>query len=82
MESVIRMAETSNLHINWARGYYIGQVRSVGCRKWDTVTGRCQTAESALSRAALKMRHRKRARALFVDTTGYYDPHVSIEATR
>lgn len=71
-----------NLHICWARGYYIGQVRSVGCRNWDTVTGRCRTPESALSRAALKMRNRKRARALFVDTTGYYDPHVSIEAIR
>jgi len=70
------------LHLNVARGYWIGQVRSVGCRKWTTVTGRCSTPESALSRAVLRMKGRKRSRALFIDISGYYDPHVSIEAVR
>lgn len=70
------------LHLNVARGYWVGQVRSVGCRKWTTVTGRCRSPESALSRALLRMKRCKRYRALFIDTSGYYDPHVSIEAVR
>lgn len=73
---------SAGLHLNVARGYWIGQVRTAGCRKWDTVTGRCRSPESALSLAALSMKGRKRARALFVDISGWYDPHVSIEAKR
>lgn len=71
-----------NLHICWTRGYYIGQVRMPGCRKWHDVTGRCKTPESALSRAALKMRGMKRARVLFVDSSGWYEPNVVMEAKR
>jgi hypothetical protein len=71
------------VHICRPRGYYIGQVRQFGYRRWSTVTGRCRKPEPALSRAVAKMRaDHKRARALFVDTSGYYGPHVSMEASR
>lgn len=36
------------VHICWARGHYIGQVRGVGCRLWDTVTGPRRSAHNAL----------------------------------
>lgn len=72
----------SNLHICWSRGYYVGQVRYAGCRRWDEVTGRCKSAESALSKAALKMHDMKRARVLFVDSSGWYEPNVVMEAKR
>lgn len=73
------MAE-QRLHICWARGRYIGQVRGHGCRRWQTVTGYCLTAEAALSRAALKMAGKKRARVLFIDDSGWYEPSLSMEA--
>lgn len=71
-----------NLHICWSRGHYLGQIRRAGARRWQTVTGRCKSAESALSKAALKMHDMKRARALFVDSSGWYEPNVVMEARR
>ena len=70
----------SPLHILWAHGHYIGQVRAIGCRNWKTVTGRCRTAESALSLAAARMKGMKRARVIFIDDNPDYDGHVSMEA--
>lgn len=72
----------SNLHICWSRGYYVGQVREAGYRRWTTATGRCKSAESALSKAALKMHDMKRARVLFVDSSGWYEPNIVMEAKR
>lgn len=71
------------VHISRPRGYYLGQVCARGCRDWWTVTGHCRSAESALAKAVMSMRgERSRARSLFVDTSGYYEPHVAMEARR
>lgn len=69
-------------HIHWSRGYYIGQVRAFGFQRYRTVTGKCATAESAMSRAALKMEGYHRARVLFIDNSGYYEPNVIMECKR
>lgn len=72
----------SRVHIHWSRGHYIGQVRWYGARRFLTVTGRCKTAESAMSKAALKMKNYHRARVLFIDSSGYYGPEVIMECKR
>lgn len=71
-----------NTHVNIPRGYYIGQVRPAGARLWQTVTGKCKSGESAMSRAALKMRDKRRARVLFIDTGGWYEPTLVMECSR
>lgn len=70
------------VHIHAPRGHYIGQVRRMGHRRWETVTGRCRSGESALSRAALRMKDRHRARVLFICDSGWYEPTWIMEATR
>lgn len=70
------------IHINIPRGYYIGQVRKHGYRLYETVTGHCKTPESAMAKAMLKMKGMKRARVLFIDNSGWYEPHVTMEAFR
>lgn len=73
----------SILHICVPRGYYLGQVRGIGCRNWRSVTGRCRKPEAALSKAvAIMRRDDKRARVLFVDTGGWYGPNLVMEANR
>ena len=72
----------SCVYINIPHGHYIGQVRPTGAQRWQTVTGNCKTAESALSKAVLKMAKMQRARALFIDASGRYKPYVSMEAKR
>lgn len=71
------------IHINRPRGHYIGQVRVTGHQKWNTVTGHCHIAKNALASAVLNSNPRihKRARVLFIDHCGYYDPQVVMEAT-
>jgi len=71
-----------HIHINRPTGYYIGQVRRHGARRWQDVTGRCKSTESALSLAASDMDGFHRARVLFIDASGYYDPRVVTEAKR
>ena len=71
-----------SLHIHAPPGYYIGQVRASGARRWTTATGQCKTPEAALAKAALKMRGMKRARVIFVDHAGWYEPSVVMEASR
>lgn len=71
------------IHINRPHGHYIGQVRRTGCRLWKTVTGPRWSAHHALAAAVLKARRGydvKRARVLFIDNSGYYDPHLVMEA--
>jgi len=76
-------ADLPRLHILIPKGSYLGQVRGIGCRRWRTVTGNCRSAQSALSRAVSAMGKRdKRARALFIDSSPYYEPHVAMEAHR
>lgn len=82
MSSEYPQATDQHIHICWARGHYIGQVRKVGHRRWKTVTGKRRSAESALTAAASKMRDMKRARVLFIDSSGWYGPNVVMEAVR
>lgn len=71
------------VHINQPRGHHIGQVRLLGHQRWQTVTGRCKSAEGALSLAIRRMGHNHhRARALFIDDSGWYEPHLSMDACR
>lgn len=74
---------TAYVHILRARGYYIGQVRGEGCRNYRTVTGHCRNPYRALAAAVLKMtRSDKRARVLFIDRSGWYEPNLAMEARR
>lgn len=70
------------IHINKPRGYFLGQVRHYGARKWKTVTGKCKSAESAVSKAALDKSEWFRIRVLFVDSSGWYEPHITFEGNR
>jgi len=70
-----------NLHICVPRGHYIGQLRGVGCRRWRTVTGKCRSSRTALMRAVAKAgREDKRARTLFIDHSGWYEPNICASA--
>lgn len=71
------------VHINRPHGHYLGQVRILGHQKWKTVTGKCRSAKHALAAAVLKSNPQihKRARVLFIDNSGWYDPHIVMEAT-
>ena len=71
------------VHINQPRGHYIGQLRGYGCRLYRTVTGKCCTKESAMSKAVLQMMgNDHRARVLFIDAAGWYEPAVMMEAVK
>lgn len=80
------MMECVQVHILRTDGYFIGQVRGIGCRNWRTITGKCRTGSSALAAAVIKMRASdKRARSIFVptgDTGSYYGPSIDMEARR
>lgn len=75
-----------NLHILRTRGYYIGQVRGIGCRHWRTVGRRRAECTRAMADALRSMRRRdKRARVLFCPTGesgSYYEPTLSMELRR
>lgn len=70
------------IHINKPRGHFIGQVRHYGARRWESVTGKCKSAESALSKAALDKRGWFRIRVLFIDNSGWYAPNIIFEGHR
>lgn len=71
------------VHISIPRGHYIGQVRRRGAKRWRTVTGKCRSDTAAMAKAARAMdREDKRARVLFIDTSGWYEPHICMEAAR
>ena len=70
------------MHICWSRGYYIGQVRGRGCRKYEDVTGKCRSVEGAIAKAARRYRNNHRLRVLFVDSSGWYGPNVMFEGKR
>lgn len=71
------------IHINIPTGHYIGQVRLVGHKKWETVTEQRDNPESAMAEAVLSMSPRHiRARVLFVDAGGYYEPNIVMECKR
>ena len=71
------------IHINRPSGHYLGQVRAWGDKLWTTATGRCKSGESALALAVRRMRPSHfRARVLFVDDGGWYEPNQVMEAKR
>jgi len=77
------MPDACTIHVCVPRGYFVGQVRGIGCRKWRTVTGRCRDPRRALARAVCKMaRDDKRARVLFIDRSGWYEPNLVMRASR
>lgn len=71
------------LHIHQPKTFFLGQVRMHGAHTWETVTGRCQSAESAMAKAALAMKPTDfRARVLMLDHEGWYPPRVVMECKR
>ena len=82
-ERCARGARVTYIHINRPTGYYIGQTRRIGARRWSTVTGHCRSGEGALAAAVRTMRQDdKRARALFICDSGWYEPTIVMEAHR
>lgn len=71
------------IHILRSRGHYIGQIRMYGHQKWETVTDKRDTAENAMAQAVLSMTEdHKRARVLFIDDSGWYEPNIVMECKR
>jgi hypothetical protein len=70
------------IHINQPSGYYIGQVSDYSSSKYKTVTGKCKAAESAMSKAVLKMGNSNYARVMFLDSDGRYAPTLIMECKR
>lgn len=65
------------------KGYFIGQVKPYGMHSWVTLTGRCQTAESALGKASRMMKQSDyRLRVVFVDSRGWHESKVVVETKR
>lgn len=88
--ALLELNDGTKVHVNIPRGHYVGQVRLRGHKWWATVTfagtkkqRRFKTAESALAAAVRQMgKYHLRARALFIDSSGWYEPTVSMEAKR
>lgn len=72
----------TRVHVYAPGGYYIGQVRKHGHRRWSTVTGKCRSGELAMSKAGAAMRGMKRARVLFITHCGYHEPLIVMECAR
>lgn len=74
-------SDDGKIHVCIPEGHYIGQLRTIGHRRWRTVTGRCRSLESAGSLAMKRMAYDdKRVRVLFVPTPpSYYDPNIVFE---
>ncbi len=54
-----------------------------GHRKWQTVNEQWSNAEMVMSEAVLQMKQdHKRARVLFIDNSGWYEPTIVMEAKR
>ena len=71
------------VHVCRPRGHYIGQVRKRGHQRWETVTGKRLSPERAMAAAVLRMSaDHKRARVLFIDSGGWHEPHICMEASR
>jgi hypothetical protein len=71
------------VHIHAPKGHYIGQVKRLWAKRWRTVTLNLLDAKTAMAIAVLRMdKEDSRARVLFVDTDGWYEPHVVMECKR
>lgn len=70
-------------HIYAPRGYYIGQIRKAGGRRWTTVTGQCRKDIAAMASAVKKMvPGYTKARVLFITRNGYFEPILVMECSR
>lgn len=73
----------TDTHIHAPPHYFLGQIRARGCQIWTTVTKPKKTGAQALSQAVLAMGpNDKRARALLIDKSGWYEAVVVMEANR
>lgn len=71
------------IHIHAPKGHYIGQVKRLYGKTWRKVTLDLLDAKTAMAIAVLRMdKEDSRARVLFVDTEGWYEPHVVMECKR
>lgn len=71
------------IYLHAPKVFYLGQVRTINGRIWETVTGKCQSAEGAMSKAVLAMKETDfRARVLMLDYEGWYPPTVVMDAKR
>ena len=68
-------------HIYAPKGYYIGQIRLYGHRRWQTVTGKCTRETTAMVGAVRAMTTAyKRARVLFC--ADWHEPVVVMACAR
>lgn len=72
----------SKIHVLMSSGYYIGQVRQCGYRKYETVTGKCKTLGAAIAKASKHFKGNHRLRVIYVDHNPYYEPSVAFEGKR
>lgn len=69
------------VHIHQPKGYYIGQIRGYGCRRWKTVTGYCKSSKAAMIGAVHALRpNDHRARVLFC--ADWYEPVIVMECNK
>lgn len=71
------------IHLHKPKSFFLGQVRKHGAQIWETVTGKCQSAEGAMAKAVLAMKPDDfRARVILLDYDGWYPPRVVMETKR
>lgn len=71
------------VHIHAPKGHYIGQVKKLWAKRWRTVTLDLLDAKTAMAIAVLRMeKEDSRARVLFIDDEGWYEPHVVMECNK
>lgn len=71
------------VHINQPSGHYIGQVKALWAKRWRTVTKDLKDSKTAMAIAVLRMdENDARARVLFIDDGGWYEPTIVMEAKR
>lgn len=69
------------IHIHAPPGYYIGQTRRRGAKRWTTIGGHRKTEKAAMVAAVKAMgQDDKRARVLFC--AEWYEPHIMMELSR
>ena len=71
----------NKIHVLMSSGFYLAQVRRIGCRKYQTV-GKSKTLEAAIAKAGKAFRGNHRIRVLFCDSNPYYGPNLAFEGIR
>lgn len=76
--SLTLKTEHGYVHIHSPAGYYLGQTRRYGHRRWTTIGKPAKTAKAAMVKAVKAMRQDdKRARVLFC--ADWYEPMIVME---